>query len=148
MKKVLINQGYALICQLICIPLLGSFSAKVYYNYVYLNKESLDIYSELLILALIIIFNLIMMYALTWVFNDLLKMPLIYFLLTGTVIINVLAINCLYTIFMVRNVCHVESALDCVQYIKDYHVAICSLIGFLAYFILYFVMKKITKYLE
>ena len=96
MKKLLVNEYYALLYQFLIVPLLAGCSLLFYYHFVMLRAGELSSIIGILVTVVLVALNIVIIYGITRLNNNVFKMPLVNHVITGLFTIVVLGILSFY----------------------------------------------------
>ncbi|MCI8794566.1 MAG: hypothetical protein HFI73_04230 [Bacilli bacterium] len=145
MNKKVNNVLYALVYELIFIPLLSYVSYYIYtrLNYIGIINENL-IFSSLILIVLVIL-NLLAVYYIAYALNHVFKFNLEYQIVIGFIIIFITIWIKMYYNSLENILCQLEGGSGCLEAARYNKLFSIVLIFVVTYNLLYVPLHKITK---
>ena len=143
MKQKLINELYAILYQVGCIPLLTMISLYLYYDFIVVSFANGG-FVTIIVTTLLVLFNIAAIYAIAYFVERVLKMPLINHVLTWGVLAFVLVWVNVYYSATTKSTCDGASAIKCSELINSSKLAKTALIACITYSLLYIIIRKIV----
>ncbi len=147
MKKLLVNEYYALLYQFLIVPILAGCSLLFYYHFVLLRSGEISFIVTLLVTAVLVALNILIIYGLACLVNKVFKMPMINHIVTGAITMLILGLTNVYFYSATGKFCveSMESAIKCNNNIGNSKFAMTALIVVVTYFFLYIIIQTIVN---
>lgn len=145
MKKLLVNEYYALLYQFLVVPLLACSSLLFYYHFVIVRVGEISPVVSIIVAAVLIALNILIIYGLACLVNKVFKMPMINHIITGVITMVILGFTNVYFYSATKSTCDEISAIKCGQNIGNFRFAKTALIVVITYFFLYIIIQTIVN---
>jgi len=140
-EKGLVSTGYALLYQLIFVPILSIVSYRIFVTALsYTNDYML----ETLLLAFMICFDIIAVYLISYLYNKYIKVDNIYHVVVGFITSFLSLIVMLY-LRAAQSECVLLSSASCSTSILNYKFATFVFIFVLLFYVLFLLMNIVSK---
>lgn len=147
MKKMLVNEYYALLYQFLIVPILAGSSLLFYYHFIILRMNEINFAVTLIVTAVLIALNVLIIYGIACLVKKIFKMPMINYIVTGVVTMVILGFTNAYFYNATNMFCveSMESAIKCKNNIGNSKFAMTALIVVATYFFLYIIIQTIVN---
>ncbi len=145
MKKLLVNEYYALLYQFLIVPILAGGSLLFYYHFVILREGEINPIVTFIVTAVLIALNIVIIYGIACLVRKVFKMPMINHIVTGVVTMVILGFTNAYFYRATNMTCAEVSAIKCGKNIGNSKFAMTALIVVVTYFFLYIVIQTIVN---
>lgn len=145
MKKLLVNEYYALLYQFLVVPILAGCSLLFYYHFIITRSSEISFIVTLLVTAVLVALNILIIYGLACLVKKIFKMPMINHIVTGVVTMAILGLTNVYFYNATNSSCAEVSAIKCGQNIGNSKFAMTALIVVITYFFLYIIIQTIVN---
>lgn len=145
MKKLLVNEYYALLYQFLIVPILAGCSLLFYYHFIIVRVSEINPIVTFIVTAVLIALNILIIYGIACLVKKVFKMPMINHIVTGVVTMVILGFTNAYFYNATNMTCSEVSAIKCGQNISNSKFAMTALIIVITYFFLYIIIQTIVN---
>lgn len=142
MKKIISSTYYALVYEFIVVPLLCFVSFLVYENLAYTDLVRSNFLIYILLLALLVAFNIAVIYAIAFLYNKVYKVSLNCYTIIGILTIGIVIWFKVFWYVMEVVNCYEINNDHCVSSIKSNKLSSYVLIASISYFLIYNVLHR------